>query len=332
MKKRWTLLVMLLCLTACKEKTAVIKIIEEPLVIETSKEPFQTDMIFDYVTVEDTSGKVLDASSLLEVVGSINLAKVGTYTLQLKVNYNGKIVEKELVVHVEDTIAPIIYFVDPEILVFAGDSVSLEMESLLLSAYDYYDGSITKRMVYTGYIDGTKEGLYQVTFIVSDTSGNHSERVINVRVTNSMEEYGRYLYDATTRIYWGDYYLHDEKLDVAKGLIYVNHDDLMQAIFTDEARVTFETCANPITNSEFDGCGVSFIEEGGYYYKQENNHQNRLDYKETVLVLKSRDENRIVFEAVSYYSSASGEYTEKEAFVLIKVDGRWKVEQYTFPH
>jgi hypothetical protein len=332
MKKRMMLLIMLLYLTACQQKTAVIKIVEEPLVIETSKEPFHKDMIFDYVTVEDTSGKVLDTSSLLEVEGRVNLAKVGTYTLQLKVNYNGKIVEKELVVHVEDTIAPIIYFVDPEILVLADETEKVLLDSLLLSAYDYYDGVITSRMTYTGDLDRTKEGLYRVTFAVSDTSGNRTEKVINVRVTNSMEEYGRYLYDAVTRIYWGDYYLQDEKLDSVKGLVYVNHEDLMEAIFTDEARETFEACANPFENSEFVGCGVSFIEDQGYYYKQENHHQNRLNYKETILVLKSRSDDSIVFEAVSYYSSSSGEYTEKKAFVLVKVDGKWKVEEYTFPH
>jgi|GEM_PF-6531521 len=334
MTKKWvflTISVLLLIVVGCEEKAAVIKMKDEPLIVESTQGDFDYNIIFNYVTLESGSGKKLD-NDLISIEGTVNLSRIGTYPLLLKASYNGKITELIFEVRVEDTIAPIIHFVDREILLLIGETEKLNPENLHITAYDYYDGLITERISYEGNIDYDKEGSYRVTFLATDTSGNQVEILGDVRITSSIAEYGRYLYDMTTKIYWGEYYLYDEKLESPDNRLILNHDDLVSVSFTTRARQQFENLANVNNNSELKGIGVFFEINSANYYLLEDKHENRLDYKETVLQLKSQSEDKIVFEAISTYLSTDGTYEEKRPFVLVRIDGLWKVDEYHFPH
>ena len=324
-------IIVMFSFSACEKKPAVIKFKDEPFVIETSRDAFDYNLVFDYISVENASGKKIDYENV-EILGEVNLNKIGVYTLTIKVNYNGKITDGTLSVHVEDTKAPIIQFLGQELLLLSGEQTTIDFSHSLVIAYDYYDGLVTNRINYQEEIIFDDVGIYPINLVVADLSGNLASHEINVRVTQSIEEYASYLYDVATKMYWGDYYFFDDSLYPENDNLIINHEALMQAVFSEEAREVFERLADPTQNPMYEACGVSFNEIDGRYYLLENLHENRLDYIETVLKIKSRSDERIVFEAISTYLIKDGTYEERKAFILIKVNGIWKVDEYSFPN
>lgn len=56
-----------------------------------------------------------------------------------------------------------------------------------VTATDVENGDITNRLTYDGLVDTTKEGIYQVTYTVSDLNNFHKSKTINVNVSNDNE-------------------------------------------------------------------------------------------------------------------------------------------------
>ena len=120
-------------------------------------------------------------SNKVTVQNNVNDKKVGNYTIlyNLKINYLN--VDKTLVrrVYVKDTKKPSLTVNgDKEIQLYIGDT----FEYPTYAAFDEYDGDITNQVKVDSNLDLSKEGTYEISYKVNDSSNNEvtDKIVINV--------------------------------------------------------------------------------------------------------------------------------------------------------
>lgn len=119
---------------------------------------------------KDISNKVLTESNL-------DIEKVGSYSISYIIKY--KKLEKKVIrnISVVDTTKPNIELKESDLTFTVGD----EYKEPGYIAVDNYDGDITDKVLVTNNIDKTKEGEYQVTYKVKDSSNNEDEKIRNVK-------------------------------------------------------------------------------------------------------------------------------------------------------
>lgn len=123
-----------------------------------------------------------DISSKVEIDGSVDTSKIGEYKLKYTItnSQNKKPVTIERTVQIEDKIAPNIKLKGKqEVTINVGDTYKDEG----CTAVDNYDGDITNKVSITGKVDTTKEGTYNISYSVEDSSGNVAgiSRKVNVK-------------------------------------------------------------------------------------------------------------------------------------------------------
>src|SRR5574344_1000193 len=123
--------------------------------------------------VNNEKAKVITSSNL-------NADKIGTYHIFYKLDNN--LVKKYYlyrIVLVVDKQNPVITLNGDSIETIYKDSVYEEKGA---SATDNYDGDLTNKIVKSGNVDTTNTGSYEITYTVTDKSGNTSsiKRVIKV--------------------------------------------------------------------------------------------------------------------------------------------------------
>jgi hypothetical protein len=133
------------------------------------------------VAWDDADG---DLSDKIVVTGEVDTSQLGTYTLEYNVqdNAGNKAVTKHRTVEVVDTTPPVI--------VLLGDStVTLEAGQPYTEAgyeaSDNYDGDLTDDVVVTGTVDTSQHGTYTLTYSVTDSSGNQSQKMRTIYVLAS---------------------------------------------------------------------------------------------------------------------------------------------------
>ncbi|MEA4845784.1 MAG: DUF5011 domain-containing protein, partial [Clostridiaceae bacterium] len=111
------------------------------------------------------------------------VTKNGKYQFVVRDELNMiKIVEAE--VNNIDTEAPVITLGYPENPAFMlGDTVNV----MNFTAFDNFDGDITKKVQVEGSVNTRQPGYYPVTYRVSDNCGNTAVKTLNVRVRSSEE-------------------------------------------------------------------------------------------------------------------------------------------------
>ncbi len=110
--------------------------------------------------------------------GKVDNKKLGSYKIKYIVKYK-KIVKKVTrTVKVVDTTPPEINLGADAVNLFVGNDYT----EIGFSATDNYDGDITSKVTSTNNIDNNTVGTYEVTYEVSDSSGNKTtaKRVVNV--------------------------------------------------------------------------------------------------------------------------------------------------------
>lgn len=113
--------------------------------------------------------KCLDITSFITIDNDIDTTKIGNYTITYKLDYKNMSDSISIKVKVIDNIAPII-------TLKGNTSVSIALNETYkekgYTATDNVDGDITDRVTITNNINNKKEGTYDITYSVKDSSGN----------------------------------------------------------------------------------------------------------------------------------------------------------------
>ena len=114
-----------------------------------------------------------DKSKYVKVSGTVDTSKVGTYTLYYKsdIKYLYSKPTLKRIIEVKDAELPTITLSGEENITL------LEGETYTESGYkaeDNYDGNLTSNVVVEGSVDTSKPGDYELTYKVTDSSGNIS--------------------------------------------------------------------------------------------------------------------------------------------------------------
>lgn len=137
-----------------------------------------------------------DVSGDVEVVGNVDVNKVGTYEIKYSISSNllkndNYVVRK---INVIDSVSPEIKLVGENISFYVGENY----KEPGYNASDNYDGDITSNVKVTNNIDNKKAGTYEVIYTVIDSSNNSFEvkRKVEVKtkpdVTTNKGSYSGY--------------------------------------------------------------------------------------------------------------------------------------------
>lgn len=117
----------------------------------------------------------------VKVKSNVDTSKFGKYTVTYTLEYKYLFIKKKLIrnVYVKD-------LVSPELNINSDDHIYLYLnenfELPTFSANDNIDGDITDKVKVNSNIDITKIGKYNITYSVSDSSNNVTEKNIEVTV------------------------------------------------------------------------------------------------------------------------------------------------------
>lgn len=329
MKKIVVILLMLIGIVGCNSSRPVIVVKDTPFYKEVSDTPFNVDEINEYVSFQDGNGNEITFDKVT-INGSVDLSKVGQYPLEIIGTYKGKEVSETLIVLVVDTKAPQLLIKQEEILLMQNENFDLNPLFHGISAYDAYDGNITPRIQYEGTVDVSKVGVYPIVYRVSDTSGNTSEKTVNVRVVNSRVEYLDYIYKLTMDIYWGNLYQVGES---HTGKVIHNFDDIVQHLFTPSMQWTYRRQVGLNGSVHSESSPLAIRHENQQYYIQESDHVRKTDYLQTEFEIQYEDSTYIEAKAIASYGKNQQVESQNTAwFILRYVDNHWKVETFTLPN
>lgn len=122
-----------------------------------------------------------DLADNVIVRSDLNSKKIGTYKIEYFLNLNFVKIKRRLtrVINVIDTTKPELK-VDSkeEINLYVGDTY----EKPVATAIDNYDGDLTDKIKVFSNLDTSKEGTYEISFSVKDSSENESVCKIKVNV------------------------------------------------------------------------------------------------------------------------------------------------------
>ncbi len=125
-----------------------------------------------------------DLTSKITVNNPVNTSKLGSYTVTYDVTdaAGNKAVELTRTVDVVDTTKPVI-------TLLGNSSVTIQANSNYTddgaTAWDNYDGNLTSKIVVGGQVDTNASGVYNITYDVSDSSGNKADEVVRTVTVQS---------------------------------------------------------------------------------------------------------------------------------------------------
>ncbi len=123
-----------------------------------------------------------DISAYIAVSGEVDPSKLGTYTITYSYKTAGKITKK-VKRHVE-----VVDTTPAQINLMGGSRVIAilngEYKEYGYTAVDNYDGDIAANVIISSNVDITKEGIYEITYKVTDSNKNLSTVVRTVEVTS----------------------------------------------------------------------------------------------------------------------------------------------------
>lgn len=151
-----------------------------------------TEVTIQYGKIYQDEGYILkkkdkDISKEVTVVDNIDYTKLGQYVIKYIYTIGEETKMVERIVNIVDSEAPVISL-------NGSVEITLELGDFYkdpgIVAVDNYDGDISSKVKSITDIDVNKLGKYQVTYIVSDTSGNKAKtsRLVNVVDLTSEDE------------------------------------------------------------------------------------------------------------------------------------------------
>ncbi|GAB2533894.1 immunoglobulin-like domain-containing protein [Gracilibacillus alcaliphilus] len=165
-------------------KTRVVLVVDKeyPVITLKGDNPLILEVGTDYqeagaAATDNADG---DISDQIEITGSIDTSKIGSYPVTYQVtDHSGNQTEVIRTVEVVDTTVPEITLQgEEEVTIELGDDYA----EAGATASDNYDGDISEQVTVTGSVDISQIGTYRLTYIVMDSSGNTTRviRTINV--------------------------------------------------------------------------------------------------------------------------------------------------------
>jgi lipoprotein-anchoring transpeptidase ErfK/SrfK len=144
--------------------------------------------VFDEYKDEGATAVIHGVDKTNEIItnlNEVNTNKIGTYKVTYKLKIGILNISKKLTrkVEVVDIIAPEITVPADNIYLDIGETLAIPEAT----AIDNYDGDITDKIVVDNNIDTNKYGDYTITYRVSDSSNNETEKVVNVYVRTHKE-------------------------------------------------------------------------------------------------------------------------------------------------
>lgn len=136
-----------------------------------------------YISCKTSSGAAIANSNIKIDSSSVNLNKLGTYSVYYYATNAGiNSITHELSVVVRDTTAPTISGTK-NWKIYAGTSVDFVSG---VTATDIHDGDLTNKItIDSSSVDYNKKGTYTVIYSVTDSSGNKATKNITVEVLNN---------------------------------------------------------------------------------------------------------------------------------------------------
>ena len=120
-----------------------------------------------------------DVTKSIQVLGSVNLKKVGTYTLTYKVaDRSGNTTTLIRKITVKDNVKPVITGAKSKTIKYKSSFNPMTG----VTAKDNVDGSLTKSIKVTGSVNTKRKGVYTLTYTVKDKSENSTSMKIKITV------------------------------------------------------------------------------------------------------------------------------------------------------
>lgn len=138
-----------------------------------------------YVATDNYDG---DITSKVKVTGSVDTSKLGTYKLTYTVyDSSGNKAEKSRTIKVIDNEKPSISLKGKERMII---KVGARYNEPGYTSYDNYDKDTTNKVKISGKVNSSKAGIYQLTYTVTDSSGNtnSTSRFIQVGDQSDIDE------------------------------------------------------------------------------------------------------------------------------------------------
>jgi len=117
----------------------------------------------------------------VKVKGNVDTDKVGSYTLEYKVQYKNKKSSLKRTINVVDTELPTINLIgEAKYSIYVGETFN----DPGIQAIDNYDGDISSNVVIENLINNAVAGTYSINYTITDSSGNTSTISREVEVKN----------------------------------------------------------------------------------------------------------------------------------------------------
>lgn len=168
---------------ASKDREVIVKPDEIPPVITLKGD---NPMIVEFGNPYDEPGATAtddidgNLTSEIDISGVVNTSKVDTYTVNYTVSDEaGNEAEKDRIVIVRDTVHPVIYVNPPNPYNITVGNPYVEKGA---TAWDNADDTLTSELDTSGDVNTSVAGTYEITYSVSDKSGNKTDsiRIVNV--------------------------------------------------------------------------------------------------------------------------------------------------------
>ena len=124
-------------------------------------------------------------SNDIKTTGDIDTSKIGTYYINYEIKVNNKKKELKRKITVVDKIAPAITLKEDSKKSYV---IGTEYKDPGYTATDNYDGDITNKVIVKSNIDKTKPGDYTIKYSVSDSSGNITETIREVKYVKPVKK------------------------------------------------------------------------------------------------------------------------------------------------
>lgn len=299
---------------------------EKDFMVEVNDEYFVLENLSAIVKASDNKGNPIPFENL-KIMGEYDLSTCGSYPLTITASVENHATVENVILNVVDTSKPIFGYVDKEILVYRNTKFNADPKMNLIFAYDAYEKDVTDRIQYDQTVTTNKVGVYEVLYSVSDSSGNTNELKVNYRVTDSLIEFTRYIYQRTIDFYWGKYFIVDETYRI------LNYDTAVYYMFTNNGQAQFERGAGLSVNRDNTQGGITLTKEldGIYMYPQMKVMINNYLYTDFNVAYQRGIYLR--YYALAYYSNNNKAAIALDSrFDLKKVDGKWYVEEFALPN
>lgn len=321
-KRLLAVLFLSLLLIGCIKKEYEFTVSSDVIIYDQSEDDFTIDLLQDYVTL--TYGEEKQDLSQVEIIGNVNLSKINNYPITLKVANSENAKTVDLVVSVIDRKKPELHIFESEFLINIDEDIEINSKNFLINLTDGINGLINDRIEVVGDYDPKQVGVYEVSLLGKDASGNEVLEDITIRVSDIIEEKALYLYKKAIKVTRGEAFVFRENNE---NLEILNLEESL-ALFTPTHRSQFLWFAGVEGTYNPKQSGANIIFEENKYYADYSGFEEIMGYQNTKLRLQQEVDNYRHYIAESTYDFNDLEQVRLTKFSIRKIEGVWFVDEF----